>query len=200
MSAKLPAIVCGLVFLVGAARVLPADQLELQNGDRLSGHVVSVSADAVVLENEVLGKVTVPRKKVVSLAFGTNSVARVAAGELPRLTVPTNLPAAAALIDVAKTNGGTNDVMRQVREQLLAGSPAAASKFDAMAAGLMSGKLSLNDLRREAKSSVAQLQELKRELGADADDSLDGYLEVLNSFLQETPAAPTNAPNQRPGR
>ncbi len=200
MSTRLPSILCGLGFLVGAARLLPADQLELQNGDRLSGHVVSVSADAVVLENEVLGKITVPRKKVLRLAFGTNSVAWVAASDHTRLSVPTNLPAAAALIVSAKTNAGTNDVMRQVREQLLAGSPAAAGKYDAMVAGLMSGKLSLNDLRREAKSSVAQLEELKRELGADDADSLDGYLELLNSFLQETPVEPTNAPNQRPVR
>jgi len=53
----------------------------------------------------------------------------------------------------------------------------------------MSGKLNLNDLRREAKTSADQLRALKRDLGPDAGESLDIYLNVLDGFLKETAAS-----------
>ena len=82
---------------------------------------------------------------------------------------------------------------------MLAGSPEAAGKYDEMVNGLMSGELNLNDLRREAKSSADQLRELKRDLGPEAGDSIDAYLVVLDNFLKETAAEPTNAtPAPRP--
>ena len=80
---------------------------------------------------------------------------------------------------------------------MLAGDAGAASNYDAMLNGLMSGKLNINDLRREAKSSADQLRALKRDLGPEAGDSLDSYLEVLDNFLKETapePASSTPAP------
>lgn len=92
--------------------------------------------------------------------------------------------------------GPSTNSIRKIREQMLSDSPAAASKYDEMIKGLMNGKLNMNDLRREAKASADQLRELKRELGPDAGDSLDGYLEVLNSFLMETPGETTNATNK----
>ena len=195
MRAKNLFISFGIAFSFFDALGLRADQLEMQNGDRFSGKVLSVSAENVILESEVLGKITVPRKKVVSLAFGTNTIAPVAVSDVTRVSGPTNLPTAAALVLSAKTNGGTNSI-RQIREQMLAGSPEATRKYNEMVSGLMNGKLNLNDLRREARSAADQLRELKRELGPDADDSLDGYLDVLNNFLNEPAAEPTNTTSQ----
>jgi len=83
--------------------------------------------------------------------------------------------------------------IRQVREQMLAGSPEAADKYDEMVNDLMSGKMNMDDLRREAKSSADQLRELKRDLGSDAGDSIDAYLDVLDNFLAEIDTEPTNA-------
>jgi hypothetical protein len=37
------------------------------------------------------------------------------------------------------------------------------------------------------------LRALKRDLGPEAGDSLDAYLDVLDNFLKETAAEPTNA-------
>lgn len=189
----------GMIFLC-VAPGLRADQLELQNGDRFSGKVLSVSADAVVLESDALGKITVPRQKVARLAFGTNAVAPAAASPMP-----TNLPPATALAALLKTNAATvatlpqpamdTNVIRKIREQMLAGSPEAAGKYDEMVGGLLSGKMNLDDLRREAQSSADELRELKRTLGPDAGDSLDGYLTVLDQFLKESAAGSTNATN-----
>ncbi|MEJ0090495.1 MAG: hypothetical protein WDM80_12245 [Limisphaerales bacterium] len=193
----------GIIFMFAAALGLRADQVEMQNGDRFSGKVLSVSADTVVLQSETLGKITVLRKKVASLAFGTNTVAAVAASKVPPAPAATNLPPAAALIISGKPNtdlsaalknsGMDTNFIQQVREQMLGGSPAAASKYDEMVGGLLNGSLNLNDLRREAQSSADQIRQLKRELGPEAGDALDGYLAQLNSFLKETATESTNS-------
>ena len=203
MRTKLLFIASGFFFTLIAASWLRADQVEMQNGDRYSGKVLSVSADTVVLDSEVLGKINVPRKKVASLAFGTNAAAPKAAANVTRVSMPTNLSTAAASVVLANTNadlsaglrnlGANTNFIRQIREQMLAGSPEAASKYDEMVNSLMSGKLNLDDLRREAKSSADQLRALKRDLGPEAAGSLDAYLDVLDDFLKETAAGPTSA-------
>jgi hypothetical protein len=202
MKTKLLFVSFGFIFTFAAALWLRADQLEMQNGDRFSGKVLSVSTDTVVLQSETLGKITVPRKKVASLAFGTNTIATVAAN-IPPAPVPTNLPPAAALIVYGKTNadlsvalkspGMDTNFIQQIREQMLGSSPAAASKYDEMVGGLLSGNLNLNDLRREARTAADQIRQLKHELGSEAGDALDGYLAQLNSFLKETAPGSTNS-------
>jgi hypothetical protein len=202
MRTKLLLVSSGFVFIFAAALWLRADQLQMQNGELFSGKVLSMSADAVVLESETLGKITVPRKKVASLAFGTNPIAPVTASNVSHVPTPANLPRAAALIVSEKTNtdlsvalhrpGMDTNFIQQIREQMLGGNPAAASKYDELVGGLMSGSLNLNDLRREARSAADQIRELKRELGPEDGGALDGYLAQLDSFLKETVAESTN--------
>jgi hypothetical protein len=203
MSAKLLFVSAGIFLMVVAATRLRADLVEMQNGDRYFGRVLSVSADTVVLKSEVLGIINVPRKKVACLAFGTNAAAPKAATVAAQVSVPTNPPTAGSLVGLANTNldlstafrnlGANTNFIGQIREQLLAGNPEAASNYDALVGGLMSGKLNMDDLRREAQSSADQLRELKRDLGPDAGDSIDAYLKVLDNFLDETDAAPASA-------
>lgn len=197
----------GMILLLIAAPGLRADVLEMQNGDRYSGKVISVSSDTVVLTNEVLGKITVPRARVVGLLFGTNAVVtRVADNPAP--PVSTNLPLVNAPAALLNTNadlsaalrqlGGNTNFVGQIRQQILAGNPEAASKYDQMVNGLLSGQVSVSDIRHQAQSAAAQLRELKRELGPDADASLDGYLQVLDGFIKETANEPTNAAPKSP--
>ena len=203
MRTKLLFVSSGIIFLFAAAPWLRADQVEMQNGDRYFGRMMSVSADTVALESEVLGKINVPRKKVASLAFGTNTVAPKAAAIVAPVSMPTNPPTAASLAALAGTNADLSAALRnlvantnfigQIRGQMLGGSPEAASNYDEMVSGLMSGKLNLDDLRRQAGSSADQLRALKRDLGPEAGDSLDAYLEVLDNFLKETATEPTSA-------
>jgi hypothetical protein len=210
MKTKLLSAWSGMIFMFAAATGLRADVVEMQNGDRYFGKVLSVSADTVVLKSDVLGKITVPRKNVAGLAFDTNAVALPVVTNLARIFTPTNLPAAAPAAALANTNvdlsvalrhlGADTNFVRQIRQQMLAGSPEASGKYDEMVNGLLSGQLNLNDVRREARSSADQLRELKRELGPDADGSLDGYLQVLDQFLKETsdePAGATPAPQPK---
>jgi hypothetical protein len=194
-----------LLLCVDVSR-LRADLVEMQNGDRYAGKVLAVSADTVVLDSEMLGKINVPRKKVAGLTFGTNAAALKAAANVARVSAPTNLPAAAPAGALANDNrnlsaafrqlGANTNFVGQIRQQMLAGSPEAASKYDEMVTALMTGKLNLNDLRSQARSYADQLREMKRELGPEAGDSVDTYLGVLDNFLKETADAPAGATPQ----
>lgn len=186
---------CGIILGLNATFHLRADQLEMQNGDRYVGKILSVTADRVELQSDVLGKVSLPRNKVANLSFGTNVPPVKTAGNATtaQTSVPTNLPAVATLPG-ADTNlaatapnlSANSDLVRQVREQMLAGSPGAAGKYDELVNGFANGTLNVNDIRREAKSSADQLRKLKSELGPEVGDSLDAYLEVLDNFLNES--------------
>jgi hypothetical protein len=211
MTARLILFSFAAFGVVLTAPALKADQVELQNGDRLSGKVLSVTADTVVLQSDVLGKVNVPRQKIATLAFGTNAAPVKAAMTSARMSLPAAPPTGSSLIALLNTNaelfaatggpGTDTNLVRQIREQMLAGNPAAAAKFDEIADGLMSGKLNLNDLRREAKASADQLRELERQ-NPEAAASLDGYLQVLDNFLNEPADAPAvvSPPSQQSSR
>src|ERR1051325_1070057 len=192
MSAKPPIVIS--ILLVSFAFQLSADQLDMQNGDRYFGKILSMSADTVVLESDVLGKVNVPRKKVTNISLGANGallkvttnqalVAPLPAQPATPTAVQTNLDLSASLGSL----GANTNFIGQIREQMLAtATPETQQKYDEMVAGLMSGKLNMNDLRRQAKSSADQLRAMKKELGPEAGDSLDVYLEILDNFLKES--------------
>jgi hypothetical protein len=207
MSLKLLFVGAGMVLILIAIPGLRADVLEMQNGDRYSGKVISVTPDTVVLTNELLGKITVPRGKVMNLSFGTNTIApKVAVTPAP--PVSTNLSVITSAAAVANTNlnlsaafrqlGADTNFVGQIRQQMLAGNPEAVSKYNNLVNGLLSGQLSVGDIRQQAQSAAAQIRELKRELGPDAGDSLDGYLQILDSFIKETANEPADTTPKSP--
>ena len=197
----------GMILTLLAAPGLRADVLEMQNGDRYSGKVMSVSPDTVVWNSDMLGKISVPRSKVAGLSFGTN-VATPKAANITAPPVSTNLPVAAAPVTLASTNLDLSAAFRQlgantnfvglIRQQMLAGNPEAARKYDELVSGLLSGQLSVSDVRQQAQTAAAQLRELKRQLGPEADESLDGYLQVLDSFIKETANEPADTAPKSP--
>ena len=196
-------ITSAAIFLVAGVSTARADVVEMRNGDRFSGTVISLSSNAVVLESALLGRVKLPRAEVAMLMVETNGTGlRDAASNRLRPAAGPNPPAAGSPASIARgdTNvdlsaalrqlGSNTNFIGQIRQQMVAGQPAAAAKYDQMVDDLMSGRMDLNDLRREAKTYADQLRELKRELGPEADDSLDAYLSVLDGFLKETTPAP----------
>src|SRR5712671_4577509 len=139
-----------------------ADQLEMQNGDHYLGKVISMTTKTVVLQSEVLGTVTLPRNKISLLRLGSN----VSTNVLVQPTVvnaqvhaapasATNVPK----IPVATTGtGGDKNLLKKVESQYLSeATPEARAKFNQMAGGLLTGRLSINDIRKEAKSVADQL-------------------------------------------
>lgn len=176
----------------------------MQNGDILNGKVLTMNTNILVLQNDNLGIVTLPRTKVSDITFGT--VMRKAATPV----VSATNAIAAPQPDSAQTNStsdlqamfrgirGQSNLVQQVEAQVLgsSASPEAVNKFNELLDGLSTGKIDMNELRAQAQSAASQLQEYKKEMGPDAGEEVDGYLTILNNFLQETaqPDPATNSP------
>src|SRR5271163_114166 len=74
MAAK----VCGTVTLLAFVGIVRADRVEMLNGDRYTGRVLELNTNVVVIQNDVLGKISLPRGKVANINLGaepgTNSI------------------------------------------------------------------------------------------------------------------------------
>lgn len=196
--------------MIAAALALPvrADLLELTNGDHYRGTVISMTSSHVVFKSEVQGLVTLPREKVATIIF--RPVVAPPVTTVPKPAAPdsgtnvnfvnpaTNAPAAAPIssqaslvIQQLRQQGVDPTLIQQVQEQIFGkSSPEAAKKFDEMMSGLMTGRLSVQDIRKQAQSSIEQIRAAKKELGSDAGDMLDGYLDILEKFVQESASEP----------
>jgi len=175
--------------IAGGCLVASADQVQMQNGDKYLGKVISMNADTIELQSEVLGRVKIPRAKVGVVLFGTNAPAAVrpltnsAAGVLA--TASTNMtPELSATLRQLKAN---TNLVHQVQTQLLGGAgPEANAKFESMMSSLMSGQMTLGDLRGQAQTAANQLRAARKDLGDEAGGLLDSYLAILDQFVAET--------------
>ena len=69
------------------------------------------------------------------------------------VTATNHLVHSSTNIAAALRNGTNAATIEQVRQQMLAGAdPAANQKYNEMLGGLMSGKLSVNDIRAQART------------------------------------------------
>jgi hypothetical protein len=172
-----------------------ADVVELQNGDRYNGKVLSVNTNTLILQSEVLGTITLPRGKVSSISLGTMAATN------PVRSLPV-VPGTTRNSALVKTNGSPAspsslrelgsqaELVRQVKSQFLGDAgPEANEKFDQLMGGLVSGKLTIADLRVEAKSAADQVRALQKELGPEASGSFDSYLAILDHFISESASA-----------
>lgn len=176
------------------ALVSRADQIIMQNGDILNGKVLTMTTNALVLQNDNLGTVKLPRAKVSNITFGAVMV-KVSAPVAPAVGgVATPQPAGPetnSMSDLQSMLRGIHDesnLVQQIEAQVLgsSASPEAVNKFNELLDGLSTGKIDMNELRAEAQSAANQLQDYKKEMGPDAGEEVDSYLAVLNNFLQET--------------
>lgn len=186
-----------------AALLLPihplrADQVEMQNGDRYTGKVLSLDSKTLLLKNENLGTIRIARAKVANVTFGTNTVAATTPAPTTTNTQPiapsiTTTNGQADLSASLKSLGANTNLVKQIQSQFLAGAgPEANAKFNEMVSGMMSGKMDINGLRDEAKKAAANLRQMKREVGDDT-GMLDSYLSILDNFIKESESA-TNSP------
>lgn len=195
------------LILLLIATFLRADQIDMQNGDRYVGKVVSLNANTLVVQNEVLGVVRIPRDKVAAISFGSAAVAVKPSVGVP--TVPIDAAAAAAPTQPApqatanpfRDLAAHTNLIHKIQSQFLSDAgPEANKQFEDMLNGLMTGKLNMDDLRAQAQSAADQLRALKRDGGDDPGFAADSYLAILDQFLKSTPpssASKTNAPAGR---
>jgi hypothetical protein len=193
-----------VLWLLAGSFPAGADQIEMQNGDHFAGQVLSLSTNVLVLQSDLLGTLSLPRAKVAVITLGADPATSSPA--LPSLTGGPARPPS-----IASANGATNlspalrklgtstNLIEQVQKQLLGGAgDEANNKFNEMLGGLMTGKLSVDDIRAQAQSAADQLRKLRREGGEEAGFATDAYLAILDHFLKETtPTVPaTNAPTR----
>ena len=194
-----------MLLAVVTGRTALADQVQMQNGDLYSGKVVSLNADTLVLQSEVAGTLRLPRAKIALLTLGTNSTPAARGSALTNRppAVPaaatTNVPPSEMAAALRQLGAHTNLIQRVQAQFLADAGPEANAKFNELMGGLMSGKLSLEDLRAQAQSAATQMHEARKELGDDAGVMIDGYLAILDHFLKETaPPAGTSTNLNRP--
>ena len=190
--------------ILGLAAALSADQVDLQNGDHYVGRVLSLDSVTLVLHSDVLGNLRLPRAQVAAITLGdgaTNSATRVAAAPTGQSNTPpaaTSEPASGLAASLSQFGGGSN-LLQQIQSQMVGSEGAEAKqKFNSMVSGLMSGQLSVGDIRAQAQSAAAQLKQLKAEMGGEASGALDGYLAILESFLGQSAPAGRGAVATKP--
>jgi hypothetical protein len=172
-----------------------ADQVLMRNGDRFNGQVSAVDEQTVTVRSETLGNLKLPRSKVLTISLGqdTSKPAGVAStnGAVGLGLAPTTnkAPETSSLLKQLAAN---TNLVQQVQAQFLAGAgPESNAKFNELLNGLLSGKISVEDIRSQARVAADQIRNAKQELGDDAGLALDGYLTILDHFLKESAPATT---------
>lgn len=168
-----------------------ADIVQMVNGDRHTGMVVAVVGTNVTFQSQIQGLIELPRDKVAAIYFRPVEAAATNAGQ----------PAPAASGEWLKqfrNSAASSNLVEQVRQQLLAGAgPEANQRFDELVQGLMGGTIRMDDIRKQAQESVNQLRSLKGDLGEDG-EMLEGYLRILEGFLDKTERAQETVPPGSP--
>ncbi len=185
-----------IVFGVIMPYLSRADQIVMQNGDLYHGKILSVSATNVVFQSEVLGVVNLARSRVVKVAMEARTATNV-----PPAAAAVKTTSSPDLAAAVRQLGSQSNLMQQVRAQFLtAASPAANEKFSQMINDLTTGRMSVEDLRAQAKSAAEQLRALQADGGDDASGAAGLYLSILDGFLAETQAPLTQPTTNAPVR
>jgi hypothetical protein len=177
-----------LSLCLAPAGIVGADSVELTNGDHYSGTVLSVSLSNVSLRSEIQGLIVLPREKVATIVFSpttdkTNASPTTDSLERQVLAL-TVAPGTVAQLSSGNTS---SNLVGQVQSQLLAAAGREATqKYNQMATDLLSGKLSIPELRRQAQETLKAVEQSKQDVGPEMDDLVGSYLSILRDFLQET--------------
>src|SRR6516225_5615703 len=92
MNTSLGRITVLAAFFLLLAPASRADQIIMQNGDILNGKVLSMTTNTLLLQNDNLGTVTLPRAKVSNITLGTVMVKAPAAVAAPVKAMATPPP------------------------------------------------------------------------------------------------------------
>lgn len=198
-----------LSFMVaGAALTLAAlanaDTIQLVNGDNVSGKILSVDDKAVKLQSEVFGQLTIERGKIAAIFFGDAAPPKNNANNTSPIA---NLQAQAKppqpgqdVLDQLRNQGLDPATLQDIKKAFpLLTQPGAGKYFDESVAGLMSGKIGVQDIRKDAMKVIDEVNKLEKELGPQATQALRPYLSILENFVQRTePAAPPVPPKDQP--
>ncbi len=179
------------LLLLGLTRAF-GDQVELGNGERYTGNVISISASEIRLENEINGLMKLPRNRVKAIFFGTNAGPHSVS---PILNSGTNASPASDAVAEIKNGKIDPKTLEQVQTDILGSAgPEAKAMFNDLLKGLTTGTLSTEDIRQQARETVNELKNLQKEAGEGEDNPILGsYLAILQKFIDE---GRTNPPSR----
>lgn len=174
-----------LVCLGLSAWSVYADQIVMQNGDRYNGKVVSVTTNQLVLHSDVLGTINLSRSHVSQITFEAGATSPTALSQPKPATISaTKISTNTSLTATMRQLKSQPQLIQQIQNDYLNdATPEAKAKFDEMLTDLSSGKMSVGDLRAQAKATADQVRALRKELGEEAGEGLDGYLAILDNFV-----------------
>ena len=174
------------LLLSGLLLATQADVVVFENGDRLTGKVLSLTESDLKLRNDVQGVITLPRQTIVSIHFRDGITGPVPA-----------LPNASAALEAVPSPDDTTQAIDQVQNQLLAGAtPEAQQMYREMVQGFLSGQISVEAIQQQARQALTELRSLEAELGDDETTALlSSYAAILENFLKESP--PTTNSSRR---
>lgn len=207
-----------IVLIATSALSARCEILLLNNGDQYRGKVLGMNASNILFQSEVQGRVILPRNKVAQIILNEAAVAKAAtnaavkpgAGAVVMAGPPTaaGSPAGDSVTDEMRKQGIDPKIINEIQGQIFGkASPQAAAKFDELMNGVITGRLGVQDIRAEAQKTISQVKAMKKDLGDDAGDLLDGYVAILEKFVADsedsgnqvvTPAKPAATPVPAP--
>jgi len=205
--AAIPALACGLAVSTFTGGVGLADTVRLENGDTLSGHVSELTEKQLKLKSEVLGDVTLERSKVAEIYLGDNKPQEAVATAVPappksesqtqaKPTAPFSVPGLETtpqqqnlndILGQLQNDGVSADTMGELTQQFpLLADPNVSKMFRDRVGGLMSGRLDIQDIRKDAVDALDMIEELEEELGPTGAQALQGYKGILQNFVNRS--------------
>lgn len=187
MNARKQLLECGALFLILFALGwnASADVVQTTSGDRYVGSIVAFTNGTLVFKSDIVGVVKIPKTRLAQVSFGS-----VDATNLPpaksMANIQTNVPVTAES-DLSKVlsqlQAHTNFISGIQAKLLSDAGPEANEQFNKMVNGLLSGQISVADVRAQAAKAAADLREARKDLGEDSSVMIDSYLAILDRFL-----------------
>ncbi len=190
----------GTVLIIVSAIVVSsvsAETVELINGDVVHGKVLSLDAKMLKLQSESFGELTIKRDRIASIHLVRRKPASPSGRAKTKDASASILDRAPSPDDVLKqlrADGGISaQDMKAVQQKMpLLAVPEVQNYVSERLGGLLTGRLNVMDIRKEAIDAVDQIKDIQKDLGPQA-GALNGYLSILENFIDET-APKSNSP------
>ena len=166
-----------------------ADSVQLTNGDSVSGKVVSLDAQSLVLKSDVLGEVKIGREKIAAILLGDRPAipAKPTEAKQPSRTAEGGPQSVEDILKQIQAGGVDKGLTKSLESEFpLLSTPEVRAYFDKTVGGLISGDINIGDLRKQAIDARNQVKDLEKDLGPEATQALSGYMSILDKFIRET--------------
>lgn len=180
------------------ATAAQAETVELLNGDLVHGKVLALDADVLTLSSETFGQLKIKRESVARIVLhdrGQRGEPKSTADE-PRSPLG-RVQSPQEVLKQLKSDGGISEAdMKAVQQKFpLLATPEVKGYVSDRLTGLLSGRLDILDIRKEAIDAVDQIKDVQKDLGPQA-TALNGYLSILEHFIRETEPKATDQAEQ----